>query len=70
MRRLILLMTASLLTLGLGTALAAAETVAFTPVQDGPGAPAQAVERYAPDRLLVQFASGKVPAELDRKSTV
>ncbi len=63
MRRNLLLVTVTMLICGLGAALAA-DTVPFTPVQSGPGAPVQMLERHAPDRLLVQFAPGKVPAAL------
>jgi len=63
MRRMILLATILAATAGLVSAQAA-DAIAFAPVQSGPTADAERVVPYAPDRLLVQFAPGAVPAEL------
>jgi PKD repeat protein len=65
MRRLPLRALLAILACVLTAAAAvAADTVVFTPVQAGPDAQPVTVERYAPDRLLVQFAAGKVPPSL------
>jgi hypothetical protein len=63
MQRFFLIVTAMVLVAGLGAALAA-DPVPFVPVQNGFTTAVDQVEPYATDRLLVQFAAGKVPADL------